>query len=286
MTKPSSWQIVEEPLRALADVVDQLPAVMLVGAVCRDVLHEEHGHKGALRRTDDVDLALAVNGWDEFEDLTARLEDVRDSAGSVRYLIGGCRVDLVPFGQGIEAPDGVLALPPSGHGMSVYGFQDVFDESREIDLGGGLSCRLPTTPGYVLLKLKAWIDRSPDGQYKDGGDIACAIYWYLESKVARDRLYEDNVPHLEAADWDEPIALVRLLVADALSVVSEARRQELAGLWPTDAGADALLADALKNDLLPAPPWKGQGRDRLAGFAAAATDVIRSVVRGSFSASA
>ena len=142
MTKPGSWQIVEEPLRALADVVDQLPAVMLVGAVCRDVLHEEHGHKGALRRTDDVDLALAVNGWDEFEDLTARLEDVRDSAGSVRYLIGGCRVDLVPFGQGIETPDGVLALPPSGHGMSVYGFQDVFDESREIDLGAaaGSSC--------------------------------------------------------------------------------------------------------------------------------------------------
>lgn len=160
MTKPSSWQIVEEPLRALADVVDQLPAVMLVGAACRDVLHEEHGHKGALRRT--TTSTWLWQSTDGTSSRTRRRGSRTCATARVQSDISSAAAGWISFRsvRASKLPTESLALPPSGHGMSVYGFQDVFDESREIDLGAAFSCRLPTTPGYVLLKLvKAWIDR-------------------------------------------------------------------------------------------------------------------------------
>ena len=69
-------QNVEDVVDALAAVSDPLPRVMLVGAVCRDALHLEHGHTTALRSTDDLDLALVVDGLDQFDQITSQLTDV------------------------------------------------------------------------------------------------------------------------------------------------------------------------------------------------------------------
>lgn len=41
--------------------------VMLVGAWCRDTLHAALGHDFATSATRDVDLALALSGWETFD---------------------------------------------------------------------------------------------------------------------------------------------------------------------------------------------------------------------------
>lgn len=162
---------------------------MLVGAVARHALHVAHGHTYPLRRTDDLDLALAVRGWDAFETLTSRLRPVRSSTSTIRYEIAGHRVDLVPFGKLVEQPDGVVTPVRRGEAMSVFGFQDVYAAAHEIVLAGGLRARVPTVPGYAALKLKAWADRSAAHEYKDAADLAVAMHWYQDDPAVDARVW-------------------------------------------------------------------------------------------------
>lgn len=251
--------------------------VMVVGARCRDALHVALGHNGPLRATNDLDLALAVSSWEQFETLTTGLTPIRASGSTIRYQVSGIPVDLVPFGPPVEDPDGTVSPPPREDTMSVFGFQDVYDTAPELQLAPGLAVRLPTIPGYALLKLKAWADRSPDGEYRDGGDLACALFWYQEFPEIRDRLYGDDPSdhgHIERTGWDEPLAAVRLLIADAVALVPEDRRRELIAAWPA-ADRDGLLARELARARVPG--WPAVGDRRLSAYATA----IREVLSGS-----
>lgn len=246
-------------LRELDGTFPDLPPVMLVGAVARDGLHRAGGHTTPLRRTSDLDLALAVNGWEHFQALTARLRPIRGAHSSIRYDVGGHPVDLVPFGGPVERPDGVVTPARRGHTMSVFGFQDVYHGAHQVPLGGGLEFRVPTIPGYLLLKLKAWADRSAAQEYRDGEDLAVAAYWYQNDDELLDaRLFgggDEGLALLERSDFDVPEAAVRLLISDAIALLSAPRRLELAKVWASV--DDELLARYLANPLLPGWPKGG-----------------------------
>jgi predicted nucleotidyltransferase len=47
--------------------------IMLVGAWCRDILHAALAHDFGTSATRDIDLALALSGWDIYELLAAVL---------------------------------------------------------------------------------------------------------------------------------------------------------------------------------------------------------------------
>lgn len=259
---------------ALARVCDPLPRTMLVGAACRDALHVQFGHPFSLRSTDDLDLALAVDGLEQFEQITHHFPRKRLGAGTVRFDIAGRAVDLVPFGAGVENPDGVVTPHEP---MSVFGFRDGLAHARRIELTDGHVVHYPIAPGYTLLKLKAWADRSAYGLYKDGSDLACSMFWYQNDPATEERLYSserDNFAHLTAAEWDPDIAAVRLLIADATAMLPEARRSELRNVWDSLRGGDALLASQLTNDRLPTWPTGQRAPTRLALYAAAVRAVI------------
>jgi len=246
---------------------------MLVGATCRDALHIGQGHTFSLRGTDDLDLALAVADLDQFEQISANFSLRRYAAGLVRHRIAGMAVDLVPFGPGVEEPDGVVApVEP----MSVFGFQDVLAASRTVELKSGNKVHVPSVAGYTLLKLKAWADRSTFHQYKDGGDLACTMFWYQNDTAVSDRLYTEpyGIGHLLAADTDPDIAAVRLLVDDALRLLSADRRAELRSTWEHFSGGDALLTRHLPNRSLNPWPDGTDGPARVAAYASAVQDVI------------
>lgn len=264
---------VGEVVDALAAACSPLPPIMLVGATCRDALHLSQGHDFPLRGTDDLDLALAVADLDHFEQLRARFSRPRSAAGMVRHRIAGLAVDLVPFGPGVEDPDGVVS--PS-EPMSVFGFQDVLAASRTVELRSGNQVQVPSVAGYTLLKLNAWADRSPFYQFKDGGDLACAMFWYQNDTAVSDRLYADPhaIGHLLAADTDPDLAAVRLLADDALQLLSAERRAELRSTWDRLPGGDDLLARHLLNRSLNPWPDGADAPARLAAYATAVRDVI------------
>lgn len=265
-------QNVEAVVDALAAVSDPLPRVMLVGAVCRDALHLEYGHTTVLRGTDDLDLALVVDGLDQFDRITSQLHRAPNAAGNARYMIAGIAVDLVPFGKNVEDPDGTVTPREE---MSVFGFRDAVASARSVGLSQNRQVLLPTAAGYTVLKLKAWADRSAVGQYKDASDLAAAMFWYQNDTVTIDRLYsEDYLPHLESAEWDRDLAAVRLLIADALDMLTPTRRTELKNTWTALHGGDDLFAAQLMNTALRGWPSHREAQSRRLEYAAAVRAII------------
>ncbi|MDF3311933.1 hypothetical protein P3H15_43955 [Rhodococcus sp. T2V] len=104
-------QIVDLVCSRLLERSDHLqPAdLMILGAHCRNLLHDALGHTFTLRATEDVDLAFAIADWDAYAQVVDGLPEIGDTG--IRYTVGGVPTDLVPFGP-IEDPTGVVPDPP------------------------------------------------------------------------------------------------------------------------------------------------------------------------------
>lgn len=156
------WPAAESILRPLVEpVLRGIPggrdlSFMVVGAVARDALHVAAGNSGSLRRTSDLDLALAVPDLKTWYGVTRNLDRVPSSSG-IRFSIAGRFVDLVPFGD-IEDPRGTI--PREGdESMSVFAFREVWAGAQEFSMAD-CAVRLPDAPGFAVLKMKTWADRS------------------------------------------------------------------------------------------------------------------------------
>lgn len=225
--------------RVAAEIVSLTPGldarnIMIVGAACRDVLHSALGHDFGLRATHDVDVALALSEWTDFEELTSRLTAIKGAVSNgIRYRVDGLPVDLLPFGS-VEDPTGTVTPQPRNQGMSVWAFAEVFDHSLELPLDEHLTVRMPSIPGYAALKLCAWLDRAAYYQYKDAPDIAVAINWYARSPVIEQNLYETDSGNdiLIACEMDVTVASAYLLGRDIGAVIGLERQAELASRWP------------------------------------------------------
>lgn len=222
----------------IAPVIDELTdqvgvdpdSILLVGAGCRDVLHSALGHTFPARATTDTDLGIAVSDWS----LSKRIEDrfTRLGSSGIRYRIAGVSVDIIPFGD-IEDPEGISRPVPRGEDLVVFGFRDVFDNALRLPLRTGQTIRLPHPAGYVALKMRSWIDRSPYGHDKDAKDLALAAYWYQAAPEIADRLYDTDAGYkaLSDLDMDVDVAAIRLLSMDVAAQLSPANRDDLAQRW-------------------------------------------------------
>jgi predicted nucleotidyltransferase len=90
----------------------------MAGAMARDLMLF-HGYGiDTDRKTEDVDWAMMVNTWDEFEALKARLVSTGEfSAQQPTHRLkygNNLVIDLIPFG-GITDEKGVISWPPEHH---------------------------------------------------------------------------------------------------------------------------------------------------------------------------
>ena len=171
----------------LQRVVSLDPArVLLVGAGCRDIIHSSLGLLFRPTATSDTDLGIAIEEWSVAERIEAAF--TRIGSNGIRYRIDGFSVDIVPFG-GIENPDGLARPATREDDLVVFGYQDVYRHAVPLTLHDGSVIRMPQPAGYAALKMRAYIDRSPDGEDKDARDLALAAFWYQQSSEVADRLY-------------------------------------------------------------------------------------------------
>jgi predicted nucleotidyltransferase len=143
-------------------------AWFLAGATARDlILVNVHGLRPG-RATLDIDLAIAVESWEQFELLKERLlatHEFSPSRAQQRLIFAQSNeaismpVDLIPF-RGVASTDGTIAWPP-GHDivMSVIGFEEALASAVLIEIESGLMVRVASVPGLTLLELNAWVDR-------------------------------------------------------------------------------------------------------------------------------
>ncbi|MEV6059177.1 hypothetical protein AB0L62_04160 [Nocardia asteroides] len=205
-------------------------SIMLIGAHSRDLLHASFGRTGPLRATSDVDLGVAVDGAAEYRRVVSAFP--RSGTTEIRYSIADVSVDVVPFGD-IEDPAGTTALPGRNQSLDVFGFREVFTHALQIRLPSGDHVRIPSPAGYTALKLKAWCDRSINGEYKDAGDLATACSWYQEDPDVRTSLYTQRTDLLLRAEIDTDAASLYLLGEEISAVLGHTRTTELSTAWST-----------------------------------------------------
>lgn len=203
--------------------------LMVVGASARDLMHRSLGFDFPLRSTTDIDIGLAVPDKAAYESVTRAYPPTGNSG--IRFRIAEKAVDIVPFGE-IEDPVGTSKPTADEHPIDVFGFNEVFAAADIYLLPGGSKVRVPSPAGYCALKIKAWIDRSPNSWYKDAADMAYVCYWYQESELFFDRLYDDAHRDLiEEANFDADVGSMLMLARDIQRILGPSLAARLASLW-------------------------------------------------------
>ena len=170
----------KETVREVCSAAEKLKInVVLVGALMAQYTLELGSDYPKFRGTNDADFGVSVRDWESFKKLHEELL-ARDFKANPkiehRLHRGATMVDLIPYGSQI-APDGKLTWPESGFEMTVTGFDEVCAAARKADQSNDPSLPVITVPGFVLLKIIAFLDRRArhDPKHRDDGkDIE---YW-------------------------------------------------------------------------------------------------------------
>lgn len=164
----------------------------LIGAVARDILMELSGEKSG-RRTMDLDLAIAINNWEEFRELSDAITALdnfsKDEKQKQRFLYKNTfQLDVVPYGKIKDQHDKIFWPPDHSFAMSVLGFDDVKDSLLQIQCDEDLTFEIISLNGIFLLKLFAWKDRFLRTN-KDADDIGFILNNYFH--IHRDVSFEE-----------------------------------------------------------------------------------------------
>lgn len=217
-------------LRQVGAVVADLQRVapdidcMLIGATARD-LHLHYAHAiPAQRATRDIDFAIAIQDWGDFNGL---LMELRRSGAFQRDRVphrlrhtSGYPLDLVPYG-GIETADREIHWPPDGSSrMHMSGYREARVSAVQVHLPAGVRIAMPSLAGLLVLKCFAFRERGATEYGKDADDIHLILRSYLDAGQ-RDRLFADFIEVLETPDFDYRTAGAFMAGHDAKVVLSE-----------------------------------------------------------------
>ncbi len=268
---PEELRGLEDSLRPIAAQAARLSIPwMLVGAAGRDLILSQALSVRAGRATYDVDIAIQVRDWAEFEQLknALRLEEGAAPHGEVPHrmiLPSGIPIDLVPFGS-IEV-EGKVEWPPNQEpSLDVRGFAEALQLSVPIALSGGLEVRVPSLETYLCLKLFAWRDRHKRKPQHDSEDIR-EILKNADGLMRLETLYDENTEVMERNEFDATHACLELMGGRLHSALKPATQLSLQRLLKEQVDPDGDLA--LIREL-------GAGKDWIPGLVA----LLRGVEHG------
>lgn len=183
-----SSEKLEHPL--LKKLLDELIPVFkkleikffVIGATARDIIMELHGEKSG-RRTQDIDIAIAVDKWEEFstieKEITQLSDFEKDPKQQQRFLyLKDFQLDVVPYGGITTAEDKIFWPPDQSFAMTVLGFQEAEKDLVRVKIDDTLEIDIVSLAGIFLLKLVAWKDRHHKGN-KDADDMGFILQNYL-----------------------------------------------------------------------------------------------------------
>jgi predicted nucleotidyltransferase len=242
-----------EVLRLVDRVARELRvAYFVTGAIARDILL--HGVFGIDpgRGTLDVDLAVAVQNWPQFELIKTRLVATnaftaeermphrlfhREDASEKAYPL-----DLLPFG-GIEQPPNKLVWPPElSIVVNVAGYREALAAAQDVEVATGFVVPVASLPGLAILKLLAWADRGIENP-KDAVDLVTLLRWY-GGAGNEDRLFGEEMSLLESLGYNMDLAGPQLLGKDAARITTTGTRNLALALLD-----DAVTLERLTRDM-------------------------------------
>lgn len=219
----------EQAVQAVAETAHELKLdIVLVGALMAEFTPEIESDYPRFRRTNDADFAVSVKDWQAYGTLRDELikrKFEQDSKIEHRLRRASAIVDLIPYGSQI-APDGKLVWPESGFQMTVTGLGEACAAAREAESKNQLAIPVVTVPGFVLLKIIAYLDRKAKGDpsYKD--DARDIEYWlrnYASGTKDDRRFGLAGIPELAETEYETAgAALLGIEVGNLASADSAA----------------------------------------------------------------
>lgn len=190
-------------LEQLKDVCEIVGADFLViGALARDLhFHDQDRKADTPRMTRDVDVAVAVSSWENYDQVREQLLDVHGfGEGDQKQRVispQGTVLDLVPYG-GVEDSSGKVRFPPEGTPeMTTLGMREAMEAAITARLDGVLDLKVVSLPGLGVLKLIAWDERRT--RTKDAHDLCFIMGQYYHI-----RINHINSNHIDLYDDVEP----------------------------------------------------------------------------------
>ena len=193
----------------------------IVGATARDILLTNLYGLIPERKTMDIDIAIAISDWKEFEiierELPQREYFEKDSHQKQRFIYKGFyAIDVIPFGK-IAQKDGNIYWPPDGViAMSVSGFPEIAAATISVSIDNEFDIKVSSLSGFFLLKLMAWKDRYLSSS-KDAYDIALILLHYLG--INEQRAVQEHYDLYEAEPFDQIEASGRLIARDIQALI-------------------------------------------------------------------
>jgi predicted nucleotidyltransferase len=155
---------------------------ILIGAAARDLILEIAYGLPAATATRDIDIAIRVESWTEFEKLKHALSrsetQPSDRVPHRIHLTQDLILDLIPFGD-IEKPQGSIAWPPKREiVMTTLGFQEAYNHAILVTIAPETIIPTLSPAGLFLLKIIAW-DENPTRSH-DAEDLEMVLMHYLD----------------------------------------------------------------------------------------------------------
>lgn len=220
-----------EILKKIKEITDRLQIdYFIVGATVRDMILNYVYNIIIYRKTNDIDFAVRVRSWDEYNLLAKEIEKAgfkKNERILHRYTYNGMIIDFIPFGN-ISGDDNTIIWPEKDvKEMNVIGFDDAYMNSSEILIQNNpeIIIKVASVESLVMLKIFTWNDRATNIRLKDAKDIYLIITTYLDGGNL-DRLLEEHSDLFEG-EVDYELSGARLLGRDITKVTSEKVMQSM-----------------------------------------------------------
>lgn len=246
--------LLAETLQELSLCYAELGAeVYVVGAAARDLAMRLLKMQNASRRTLDLDVAVLLQDWQQYEQLSVILlqHHFIKSAEKQRFIYKGrngqnrYEVDIVPFGE--ITTDEQVAWPPEGSPvMSVRCFHDIMQAADKVIVDNDFSFRIASLSGQFLIKLDTWQDR----HLKTKKDAADMVY-ILQNVYVAYALNSNGLPpeiDINAEQFDVVVAGAEWIAADLKKILTAEHREYYSELLQQE--LDREEDSALINDML------------------------------------
>lgn len=221
----------EVVIKHIYQVTSQLKIPFFIaGATARDIIIHHVFGRNPGRRTFDIDTAIFVSSWEEFNQVKSALLSFEieetNIAHRLRHKQSGLPIDIIPFGEVSDA-DGNITWPPEHDiTMSVAGFEEAFNAALLVKVSEGIQIHVASLPGLALLKLIAWNERKSETR-KDAQDFFNIMQHYTH--INGDRLWDEVIPS-EALNYKPERQAAYLLGLDMVTLLTNKPYPQLSAI--------------------------------------------------------
>ncbi len=203
----------------------------IVGALARDIILAYLNDIFTPRATLDIDIAVSVKNWDQFQELKNTLvatgKFVPTNLSQRLMYKHDMPVDIIPFGA-IAADNHTLRWPPNYEiEMSTAGFNECYENSVFVKINANpeVMVRVVSLAGLAAMKIISW-DESPERRGKDSADLFLVMRNYIDAGN-NERFFETDSDILKKENNDYDRASSGFLGREIARMITPATRTRL-----------------------------------------------------------